>query len=306
MGGWILTNTKPTYLGKIARFPDMTDLLIEQPESFSAKNTDFEFDGEDFCITDSNTILNSEKPICIRQTKSTVVPEAERILNEIGYFTEITPEDFVFDENKYSQLKRQLAPADWDATTRHLPIKIDPTVINKPGERSPEALRQVVAYTTFDTPRYVATRGERVTMCNIAAWDWSRALRVHLPHWIGETEMSANMLFRWISHPQAGGIYGEGWQPVSRRAAQLLADLGVPVFALAENSVPGRHGHVALVYPKKQLEGEKQSGDGLYFASVNNGRSRSGNGIKSFGNTFRRLKPTYFVHKSDFVVYQDS
>jgi hypothetical protein len=224
-----------------------------------------------------------------------------RELEKVGRFSEITPRYYVFDENKYSSPKRKLDPSEWDETNRHLPIKIDPDVINKPGERSPAAIKQVVDYTQFNNPRYVAAPGERVTMCNIAAWDWSRALQVHLPHWIGETEMSANMLFRWISHPQAGGIYGEGWQPIKAKIAQLLANQGIPVFALAENPNPRRHGHVCMVYPSLTNDPAVEP----YFASVANGRSRGGNGIKTLSNTFRWLTPSYFVHKLDFIVYQE-
>ncbi len=223
-------------------------------------------------------------------------------LEKIGRFSEISSRYYVFDENKYSSSKRKLPPSEWKATNRHMPIKIDPQVINKPGERSPEAIKRVVEYTQFNTPRYVAARDERVTMCNIAAWDWSRALQVHLPHWIGETEMSANMLFRWVSHPQAGGVYGEGWQPIPARAAQLLANRGVPVFALAENPDPRRHGHVCMVYPSLTNDPAVEP----YFASVANGRSRGGNGIKTLRTTFRWLKPTYFVHKLDFIVHQSN
>jgi hypothetical protein len=225
-----------------------------------------------------------------------------REIGKIGHFSDISPRYYVFDENKYSSSKRKLPPSEWKTTNRHMPIQIDPEVINRPGERGPEAIKRVVEYTQFNTPRYVAASGERVTMCNIAAWDWSRALRVHLPHWIGETEMSANMLFRWISHPQAGGTYGEGWQPIPARAAQLLANRGIPVFALAENPNPRRHGHVCMVYPSLTNDPAVEP----YFASVANGRSRGGNGIKTRSNTFRWLKPTYFVHKLDFIVSQES
>ncbi len=232
------------------------------------------------------------------------VDPGQRLLQRIGQFSEINPASFVFDENKYTQSKRQIKPDEWAATNRHLPIQFAPEVINKPGERSPEAMRRVIAYTQFDNPRYVAAAGERVTMCNIAAWDWSRALQVHLPHWIGETEMSANMLFRWISNSQAGGIYGEGWQPVNSQAAQFLANRGVPVFALAENPTPRRHGHVCMVYPEALAKQAGVVDGGPYFATVANGRSHGGNGIKNIGSTFRRLNPTYFVHKHDFILYQ--
>jgi hypothetical protein len=232
--------------------------------------------------------------------------EAERILAAAGRFNDLSPGRFVFDENKYSPLKREIAPPDWSATNRHLPIKIAPEVINRPGERSPEALIRVVDYTRFYNPRYVAEPGERVTMCNIAAWDWSRALRVHLPHWMGETEMSANMLFRWVSHPQAGGVYGEGWQPVDALAAQLLANRGVPVFALAENPRPKRHGHVAMVYPNIPATRSQGGEVRPHFATVRNGRSWASNGVKALGDTFRWMAPTYFVHKSDFIVHRDA
>ncbi|MFN2212091.1 MAG: hypothetical protein ACK2UE_03385 [Anaerolineales bacterium] len=225
-------------------------------------------------------------------------------LEKVGSFPDISSKYFVFDENKYSTPKRKLPRSEWTATNRHLPIKIAPEVVNKPGQRSPQALQRVVEYTQFQTPRYVAAPGERASMCNIAAWDWSRALQLHLPHWIGETEMSANMLFRWVSHPRAGGVFGEGWQPVNAEAARLLANRGIPVFALVENTHPRRHGHVAMVYPKNMVTAGQEDGD-LFFATVTNGRSRGGNGIRSLESTFRSLKPTYFVHKFDFIVHQE-
>ena len=240
------------------------------------------------------------------RSEITLSPENQAVLDETGYFNDISPAKFLFDEHKYSAPKRKLKPAEWSRSNRHLPIEIDPVVINKPGERNPEALKRVVEYTPFNSPRYVAAPGERASMCNIAAWDWSRALQLHLPHWIDETEMSANMLYRWISHSQAGGVYGEGWQPVKASAARILASLGIPVFALAENSVPGRHGHVAMVYPQEVSPQADRNAAGIYFASVSNGRSRGGNGIKSLQSTFRRLKPTYFVHKHDFILHKVS
>jgi hypothetical protein len=60
-----------------------------------------------------------------------------------------------------------------------------------------------------------------------------------------------------------------------------------------------------MVYPKHVLETQNDQG-GIYFATVTNGRSRGGNGIKDLNSTFRNLKPTYFVHKVDFVLYPDS
>jgi hypothetical protein len=266
-------------------------------DRFAVEDPDPPDDDANYRIPRLSTKKGSE------QRNSRTLSDSEKVLEETGYFNSISPKAFMFDENKYSPQKRELDPSEWDRTNRHLPIKIDPTVINRPGERSPQALIRVVAYTPFQNPRYVAARGERATMCNIAAWDWSRALRLHLPHWIGETEMSANMLYRWISHPQAGGVYGEGWQPVKAKPAQLLANRGIPVFALAESLVPGRHGHVAMVYPKNQAD---QSEAGPYFATVNNGRSRGGNGIKNLASTFRRLTPTYYVHNHDFIVHRDS
>jgi hypothetical protein len=286
-----------------SNFWEMTRILAEMGE---AKDLDRAGDrglqdgGLDRQVPESSGTVGLEVNESRVEIQLTTLTEGERLLGKIGYFNDISPEAFVFDEKKYAPSKRQLELSEWDRTNRHLPIEIDPGVINKPGQRSPGALKRVVEYTKFNNPRYVAAPGERVTMCNIAAWDWSRALQLHLPHWIGETEMSANMLYRWISHPQAGGIYGEGWQPVDSRAAQLLANRGIPVFALAENTTPGRHGHVALVFPV-----EDQS-VGLTFASVSNGRWRGANGIKSLQNTFRRLTPTFFIHKVDFILHRDS
>jgi hypothetical protein len=287
LGGWVLASPGLSYLGNLARS------LVAMRDLEERKGR--------LGIEDREVLRSKSSPTTPDSTQSgiSIPPESKRVLDEIGYFNDISPARYVFDENKYSPSKRKLDPSQWDSTNRHLPIKLGPQVINKPGERSPQALKRVVAYTQFSSPRYVAEPGKRVTMCNIAAWDWSRALQLHLPHWIGDTEMSANMLFRWVSHPQAGGIFGEGWQSLRASAAPILASLGIPVFALAENTRPGRHGHVAMVYPQN-------NDTGIYFATVNNGRSHGGNGIKSLGNTFRRLKPTYFVHKYDFIVYLNS
>lgn len=300
MGGWALTMSRPPYIGEMARSLFETSDLVERPDRFGIEDIDPTGGGQGYHKPRSSATGDSG------ESETAISSESENVLDEIGYFNNISPLAFVFDENKYSPPKRKLDPSQWDRTNRHLPIKIDPSVINKPGERSSEALKRVVAYTPFSSPRYVAAPGERVTMCNIAAWDWSRALRVHLPHWLGETEMSANMLYRWISHSQAGGVYGEGWQPVKASAAQLLTNRGIPVFALAESSVPGRHGHVAMVYPVIEPFQSNYEDGGIHFATVNNGRRRGGNGIKNLRNTFRRLTPTYFVHKSDFIVHRDS
>lgn len=298
MGGWFLSIPKEY----TARLPRMNGELSLLEGLFGAE--DLESLGNDGERRRFNEFPHRRpRNFRGRKVKKTAnISPGERILNEVGYFNEGSTKYFVFDENKYSSSKRKLAPSEWSATNRHLPIKIDPSVINKPGERSPEALKRVVEYTQFHNPRYVAAPGEWVTMCNIAAWDWSRALQVHLPHWIGETEMSANMLFRWISHPQAGGIHGEGWQPVNARAAQLLANRGIPVFALVENTTPRRHGHVCMVYPSLSNDPDVEP----IFATVSNGRSRAGNGIKSLRNTFRWRAPTYFVHKIDFILHQVS
>lgn len=276
MGGWLVTIPKSRTFDTMVRVLDHVGDWVEQRELDRAEYAQGQED------------------------------EADRLLEKVGYFNEVSSRTFIFDEHKYSPPKRELEPDEWGTTNRHLPIELDPEVINKPGERSQQALKRALAYVPFDSPRYVAAPGERATMCNIAAWDWSRALSLHLPHWIGTTEMSANMLFRWTSHSQAGGVYGEGWQPVPVSAARLLADRGVPVFALAENPRKGRHGHVALVYPGNPAFRGNETGGELYLASVSNGRSRGGNGIKSFGNTFRWLRPTFFVHKIDFVMYRDS
>ncbi len=300
MGGSALAIFRPSYLGETVRNPAEISNLAEGYDLYGIEDPDPPDSKTDRRPPRSPTIKDSG------ENKVASLSGGDNALEEFGYFNHITPSSFVFDEYKYSPPKRELAPSDWNRTNRHLPIKLDPNVINRPGERSPQALVRVVTYTPFNNPRYVAAPGERTTMCNIAAWDWSRALRVHLPHWIGETEMSANMLYRWISHPQAGGVYGEGWQPVKASAAQILANHGIPVFALAESSVPGRHGHVAMVYPESAVLQADRNGAGPYFATVNNGRRRGGNGIKDLASTFRWLRPTYFVHKADFIVHRDA
>jgi hypothetical protein len=293
VGGWAISLPEGSDLGKIVK--TWNALSTHTGPNVADDST------ETYHLNPSRT-MNPENEFLYRERGPATDSKDLRVLQKVGHFSEISPRYYVFDENKYSSSKRKLAPSEWKSTNRHLPIKIEPSVINKPGERNPEALKRVVEYTQFHNPRYVAAPGERVTMCNIAAWDWSRALQVHLPHWIGETEMSANMLFRWISHPQAGGTYGEGWQPVNARVAQLLANRGIPVFALSENPNPRRHGHVCMVYPSLTDNPDLEP----YFATVANGRTRGGNGIKTLHNTFRWLTPTYFVHKLDFIVYQES
>ncbi|MDX1437177.1 MAG: twin-arginine translocation signal domain-containing protein [Anaerolineales bacterium] len=248
--------------------------------------------------------LGVAPPILARDYSDEIGDSSNQVLFDLGAFPANPGRNFYFDENKYSPLKRELPPAEWKSTNRHLPIELNPEVINSPGQRSPEALKKVVEFTGFHHPRYVASSGERVTMCNIAAWDWSRALQVHQPHWKGETEMSANMLYRWITHSQAGGVYGEGWQPVGPLAAQLLANRGLPVFALAENPTPGRHGHVAMVYPKMIRSIRDPDRYAPEFATVKSGRGNRGNGIMSLSSTFRHYNPSYFVHIHDFVVHR--
>jgi hypothetical protein len=61
-----------------------------------------------------------------------------------------------------------------------------------------------------------------------------------------------------------------------------------------------------LVYPDIMLSQDDQMVGGPYFATVNNGRWRGGNGIKNLEGTFRRFKPTYFVHKVDFILHRES
>lgn len=304
VGGWVVT--LPTPFEHMARTLDRLGSLGEDQYTFALEDTESHGSETNSQVLRSSSRRVSKADRGFWKREFTYFSESERILKESGYFAKTSPQYFIFDENKYSSPKRKIDPSEWDSTNRHLPIKIDPGVINKPGERSSQALKRVMDYTKFNNPRYVAEPGERVTMCNIAAWDWSRALQLHLPHWIGTTEMSANMLFRWISQPNAGGAYGEGWQPVNANVAQLLAYRGIPVFAMAENPRPGRHGHVALVYPQNPTPQLDDLDAVPYFASVNNGRSHGGNGIKSLNNTFRWLTPTYFVHKHDFIVNQVS
>jgi hypothetical protein len=59
-----------------------------------------------------------------------------------------------------------------------------------------------------------------------------------------------------------------------------------------------------MVYPNKNLTGSPDDAS-VYFASVANGRSGGGNGIKKLESTFRWLKPTFFVHKVDFILFQN-
>jgi len=127
------------------------------------------------------------------------------------------------------------------------------TEVNAPGERSPEALVQVLEALGVETdPRYRA-EGPR-TWCNIANWDATRALGCEVPHWIGldgapakvgmGRELNANGSILWLR--AMGPRYG--WRKAPEHLARVLAGEGKPVIVAWENKAGGS-GHVAMLLP---------------------------------------------------------
>ena len=108
LGGWVVTIPRPTPAGEIARIViEMSDPSGQQVFP-GVKNTDTQDDEGEYCIPNTSTRVYSESNICNQQKPVIAISDDERVLGEIGYFNDISPEDFVFDENKYSQNRRDV------------------------------------------------------------------------------------------------------------------------------------------------------------------------------------------------------
>lgn len=113
---------------------------------------------------------------------------------------------------------------------------------NAPGERSPEALRAVVAQFQVErAPRYASRGG--LTYCNIFAWDVSTALHAEIPHWLDNPrrELTANLTLGWLEA-------APDWHEVTEDVARANADRGAPSVAIWRNPT-GRSGHIAILVP---------------------------------------------------------
>jgi len=129
-------------------------------------------------------------------------------------------------------------------------VPVDAPIRNGPHERSPDALRAVLAQFDVEAnPRYRVrdTSGDGVedTFCNIFVWDATRALGCELDHYDENgRERSANGLALWL---ETCGPY-QDWLQVDASTAGACAARGRPVVAVWRN--PGKGpGHVAVLLP---------------------------------------------------------
>lgn len=120
---------------------------------------------------------------------------------------------------------------------------------NRPGERSPSALRRVLEQFEVRTnPRYAPTATS--TYCNIYVWDCTRALYAEIPHWVEDPkrrELNVNATMKWLEeHGKA-----HGWHEVDETVAVAHADIGGPAVAIWRNPNPRRSGHIAMLLPSR-------------------------------------------------------
>lgn len=133
-----------------------------------------------------------------------------------------------------------------------------------PDMRSPKALVSCLAQ--FDVEHNERYKPERVgnttnTYCNVAVWDFTRALECEIPHWVSTTgapcavgkgrELTALGMIMWLK------VYGDeyGWKKLTdRHEADAHAAAGRPVVVCWENpqtTPDGRRcpSHVAMLLP---------------------------------------------------------
>lgn len=118
--------------------------------------------------------------------------------------------------------------------------------LSAPAPRTPEQLAAVIDSADVERhPRYQPGHG--ATWCNVALWDWTRALGCEIPHWVGEPphrrELSANGVCLWL---RTIGQH-QGWTRATADEAREHAALGGVSVVVWEN--PDGHGHVAIVRP---------------------------------------------------------
>lgn len=140
-------------------------------------------------------------------------------------------------------------------TCTNATIPLDAPIKNGPGERSPEKLRAVVAqFDVVANPRYKqrdsSGDGKRDTFCNIALWDFTRALGCEIDHYDAQgNERNANAVCVWLASPLGAKA---GWSLVDPMIAGSAAARGQPVVVAWAN--PKGIGHVALLLPPHGVE----------------------------------------------------
>lgn len=157
-------------------------------------------------------------------------------------------------------------------------VAVDAPLTNAPGQRSPEALRAVLAQFSVESALRYRPRAP-LTWCNIFVWDATRALGCEIPHFVGQRphrrELTANGICDWLESTGPG----EGWREVDAWDAVREAMRGCPVVLAWKN--PGKgSGHVAMMLPNGNIA---QAGRrNLWDAPVEAG--------------FGRQQPLFYVH----------
>jgi hypothetical protein len=134
-------------------------------------------------------------------------------------------------------------------------LPVTAPITSGPGDRRAPLLDLVIRqFRVATNPRYAQSQqGAGETYCNIALWDFTRALSCEIPHWVvgdGEIsspgtgrELDANGVVSWLR--KTGAHYG--WTSCSSNEAHAAALQGRPAVAVWNN--PGGIGHVAIVRP---------------------------------------------------------
>lgn len=134
-------------------------------------------------------------------------------------------------------------------------IPVTAPITSGPGDRRAPLLDLVIRqFQVAVNPRYRQNQqGAGETYCNIAVWDWTRALCAEIPHWvIGDGEISspgtgreldANAVAAWLN--RCGPRHG--WTRCTAGEAHGAAMQGRPAVAVWQN--PSGIGHVAIIRP---------------------------------------------------------
>lgn len=130
------------------------------------------------------------------------------------------------------------------------------------AQRSPELLVRIVNQFQVETnARYRPTAKE--TFCNIFAADVTRALACPVPHWWNRSELTANVMARWLSKEEGKA---NGWSKASDAGEAIgFASRGFPVVAVWENR-EGGPGHIAIVLPSEKAAVEIAQAGRVNFA----------------------------------------
>ena len=173
-----------------------------------------------------------------------------------------------------------------------------PAVVNAPGDRSPEKLREVIDQFRVETAERYEPFRNGYTYCNIFVWDVTSALGCEIPHYVdpvtgtpreypdtqGARELGAIGIEEWLAGP--GQQYG--WRETNAETAQQYANEGKAAVTTA-----GQIGHVQVVCPSEN--GEYDSIRGVAVAQA--GRVVTNyTHLSSIYSASGKQNVRYFVH----------